>query len=249
MRSIGILCRRGTSSILGTLIFVGIMFTAVIPMLLVMNQADTLHEMRKHELEILDNERLSEDLHVYVFPAEDPSDLTLRVENRGDFTAKIVKTWINEDSYLEDFIVQPMAVHNKILEDYFIPENGKYYFIKVTTDRGNIFTSDSGSVFCNSGGNWECELFTINFLISYPEGGKFDVVVSYGDNEIIGVPVDGGVFEIHKSAVGSAYDFLHVYDSPRKYHIRITKNDGLEIYSRFKDLEWPGGPSVIWVFA
>jgi len=39
------------------IIFVGIMFTAVIPMMLVMRQADTLHEMRKHQLEIVDEEK------------------------------------------------------------------------------------------------------------------------------------------------------------------------------------------------
>ncbi|GAH77223.1 unnamed protein product, partial [marine sediment metagenome] len=69
------------------------------------------------------------------------------------------------------------------------------------------------------------------------------------DEYNIGDLVPNGEFEIHKSAVGSAYDFLHVTISPQKYHIRITKRDGPEIYSRFKDLEWPGGPSVAWVFA
>ena len=38
--------RRGVASILGTIIFIGIMFTAIIPMYLVMKQADTLYESK-----------------------------------------------------------------------------------------------------------------------------------------------------------------------------------------------------------
>ena len=36
--------RRGTASILGTIIFIGILFSSVIPMYLVMRQADTIYE-------------------------------------------------------------------------------------------------------------------------------------------------------------------------------------------------------------
>ncbi|HUV53840.1 MAG TPA: hypothetical protein VMW03_01400 [Candidatus Krumholzibacteriaceae bacterium] len=45
------------SSILGTLIFVGILFTAVIPMYLTMNQADVILEQEKHEIAILDEDK------------------------------------------------------------------------------------------------------------------------------------------------------------------------------------------------
>ena len=45
------------------------MFTAVIPMMLVMRQADTLHEMRKHELENLDQERAMESLCLMSVPS------------------------------------------------------------------------------------------------------------------------------------------------------------------------------------
>jgi hypothetical protein len=48
---------RGTSTILGTLIFVGILFTAVIPMMLVMKQADTYYEGEVLDVKRLDEER------------------------------------------------------------------------------------------------------------------------------------------------------------------------------------------------
>ena len=43
--------RKGVSTILGTLIFIGILFTSVIPMLLVMKQADTIYTKKIHDLE------------------------------------------------------------------------------------------------------------------------------------------------------------------------------------------------------
>ncbi|GAH21032.1 unnamed protein product, partial [marine sediment metagenome] len=128
------------------MIFVGIMFTAVIPMLLVMNQADTLHDMRKFELERFDQERSDEDVHVYVFPVtEESTTLTLRVHNRGSLVVNVVQVWIKDITYLfEDFVVPPMSYLDKPLDD-FGPELGTYYFTKIITDRGNIFPSDSGS--------------------------------------------------------------------------------------------------------
>ena len=253
MSTTGTSCRKGTSTILGTLIFIGIIFTAFIPMMLVMKQADTIYEMRKHELGILEQERMNEDVHVYAFPAtgsspENPS-LTLIVENRGNLAIKIVKIWINDDTHsLEDFVVEPMSWIPTDLDYYtFVPTIN--YFIKITTDRGNMFSSDSGSIFCKSDGSWDGGLFTINFLISYPEAGWFDVEVRYSnDNDEILLLVPDGEFSIQKSMFGSAFEFFNVPNA-QKYHISITKRGGTEIYARFKTIEWPNGPPVVWVFA
>ena len=68
MRSTNILSSekgRGVSTILGTLIFIGILFTSVIPMMLVMKQADTIYTKKIHELEIKDDEKVREELIVY----------------------------------------------------------------------------------------------------------------------------------------------------------------------------------------
>ncbi len=90
--------RRGISSILGTIIFVGIMFTAVIPMILVMRQAETIHAMRKHELEIMDEERTSENIIFYVLPLNDPPRLSFIIENRGESLTTIERIWLNNES-------------------------------------------------------------------------------------------------------------------------------------------------------
>ncbi len=58
---------KGVSTILGTLIFIGIIFTSVVPMMLVMKQADTIYEKKKHEMDVIDDESVREELTVYTF--------------------------------------------------------------------------------------------------------------------------------------------------------------------------------------
>ena len=51
------MCRKkrlGISSILGTIIFVGILFSVYVPMTLVMKQADNIYERKIHEAKIGD---------------------------------------------------------------------------------------------------------------------------------------------------------------------------------------------------
>lgn len=242
MHTTGILYRkggRGTSTVLGTLIFVGIMFTAVIPMLLVMRQADTLHELRKHELEIIDEEKMREKVYVYAFSPPDTSPiLTLRVENRGDSVVKIVGIWINDFPHLlEDFVVQPMSWIDRQL-DYFTAVPEMHYFIKVITDRGNLFYEDSGSIYFNINGEWEAEDFAIFFIISYPGGGNFEVDVKQGSDT--GSHVEGSPFSIHKSAQETAFDYLSV-PAEGIYHVKITKNSQV-IYNDYVTIYWPDGP-------
>jgi len=242
MRITGLSFRRGTSTVMGTLIFVGIMFTAVIPMFLVMNQADTIHEIRKHELEILDQEREGESLYVYVFPAGESSEiLTLRVVNRGNFVVKIVKIWINDIPFSEeDLIVEPMGTDEKILTGYFTPVLNEYYFIKVITDRGNIFSSDSGSIQYLGGNTWEGGLFMINVVISCTDSGWFDIVISKGEFTITD--------EIQKPSPRPAFEFYDV-DVKGVYHVTITKRHLNIIYDDSVEIKWPLGPPVAWVFA
>lgn len=253
MHTTNILYRRGrsgTSTILGTLIFVGIMFTAVIPMLLVMKQADIIYEMRKHELGILDQERRDEEVYVYVFPGTyDSATLTLKVQNRGNLVVNVVQVWINDDHHiLADFVLQPMSWDQMVLDDSiadFTPVPGNWYLIRITTDRGNIFSSDSGSLHFDSEGEWAEGMFAINFLISYPEAGWFDIDIKY-DNEN-GDSLVGAPFQIHKSSSGPAFDFFEVL-SETLYYVKITKNSEL-IKEDYVTIDWPNGPPVEWVFA
>jgi hypothetical protein len=89
--------RRGVSTILGTIIFIGIMFTSIIPMMLVMKQADTIYTQKVHEMEIRDEEGVKEDVNVYVYPYQDGTELGVKVENIGNVPITVVRAWLNDE--------------------------------------------------------------------------------------------------------------------------------------------------------
>ncbi len=166
-------CRRGTSTILGTLIFIGIMFTAVIPMFLVMNQADTFYEKSKFEVGRFDEERVSEDVYFYVSPSfegDDPS-LTLYVNNRGEYAVKIMRVWINDTLEDVNCIIPPISnIDLGPFTDLKVPDTSKptSYQIMVVTDRGNIISSISGNPIYDSTDGWTMNYFTIYIMMSKP---------------------------------------------------------------------------------
>jgi len=224
---------------LGTLIFVGIMFTAVIPMLLVMNQADKLHEMRKIEVGRLDEERKREDINVYVFNKTTSSEsLTLRVENWSDFSVNIVRIWINDNYHLLDnFTIPPTNSLERELTNFTAVPKTRY-IIKVANDRGNIFFTESGSLYCDEDGNWETGLFTIYFTISANQpAGWYDVELRQGNET---GPLECPIFKIKKRGLEEADDFCDV-DAPGTYHVKIT--NGSEVfYNNCVTIPWPNGP-------
>jgi len=232
--------RRGTSTIFGTLIFIAILFSSVVPMYLYMRQADAIFEKRKHELNRLDEEREGENIHVYVFnKTTSPESLTLRVENWGDLVVDIERIWINDTCYpLDDFNVQP---ENWLEEELtgFTPVTDTRYFIKVATDRGNVFSTESGSLYCDESGNWETGMFTIYFFISYPASGWYDIDITYSGN-----PVPESPLHIHKSAHETAYNF-HDVPTEGTYHVKITKREAEVIYNDDVIIPWPNGPTSV----
>jgi len=148
---------------MGTLIFVGIIFSAFIPMMLVMRQADTLHEMRKHELECLEQERAMERLCLYVCPQGiDSPDVDLTIVNKGDVVAHVIKIWINDES--ESMNVEIPSMSEEELGPFNLdPENGDEYDIRAMTDRGNVYTSETG-ILTYQEGKWVTETLGIRLI-------------------------------------------------------------------------------------
>ncbi len=169
--------RKGVSTILGTLIFIGILFTAVIPMQLVMHQADTIFEQSKLEAQRRDEERARENVVVYVFPTGDaaPDNLTVRIDNRCEMVVKIVRIWINNTIHTFDIVVQSMSEVD--LASFEVnPHNGSSFDVRVTTERGNVYEASTGPI-THDGWNWEVTDKFINVLIS-SSGVVFKVYVT-----------------------------------------------------------------------
>jgi hypothetical protein len=220
-------------------------------MMLVMRQADTIHEMRKHELECLDQERGREAIYVYTFPTQDnPSLLTVVAYNRGEYVAKITRLWIsmrtsvNEPIEL-DSTVSSMSEVN--LGSYGVTQEGNYY-IKVTTDRGNVFESDSNPLHYQ-GGTWGVDLLLINVLIYSSQGVlTVECIKTWDLLDVVGSPAT-----VQKGASGTAFCSFDVsfYDIPGEnevYHVSVKKGVTV-IHEEDVTVKWPSGPSTVWVFA
>jgi len=187
----GLSFRRGTSTVMGTLIFVGIMFTAVIPMFLVMNQAETIHEIRKVEMGRLDEEKASEKISFYAYLLEkDPLDpdhdkLNLRIKNEGRAPVKIVNVWINDEEYYQELKTQEVNINSMdtiILDTLIVDQVLTSYIVKVITENGNVFTSISGNLYY-SGGMWYTPSLGISVHIINTKG-KYEITVKKGTEPV-----------------------------------------------------------------
>jgi hypothetical protein len=162
------------------MIFVGIMFTAVIPMFLVMNQADTLHEMRKFEVGRLDEEHAIESIFFHLetsieFNPETEKDepiITLMFYNRCEIAINIIHVWINGELREVDYLIPPTSDGTLVLRDFVDPETPvpESFSIMAVTDKGNIFLPPSGvpeySYDIVLGGSWEYDVYTIFIMMT-----------------------------------------------------------------------------------
>lgn len=225
-------CRRGTSTIFGTIIFIGIMFTAVIPMMLVMRQADTLHDTMKHEVEVLDDERTREILGLYAYPeSQSSSNIKVKIINNGEVLSHVVKIWKNDEHEDVDITIPSMSEVEQYIELPLVV--GEEYDIRVTTDRGNVFPSVNGVLRYEVGG-WEIETFSIRIFTS---GFTWYLRIRvYRDSELI---YDKWQF------VGSGHEVIVPY--PGDYLVKITKWG--QTTEHPVTIEWPEGDPWAWVFA
>lgn len=176
MSIIGISNRKGTASILGTLIFVSIIFTSYIPMMLVMKQADILYDTRKQDLQVLDEERGEEALFVYVQTLDNPPSIIVKVQNKGVLGVKIVRLWINNEWVDMEYVVPPMSDVEEIYTYPVAVEDGSYSIV-ITTDTGQSVAFEAFLYFDMEMG-WEGDILLINVLINSLYGNMFRVVVT-----------------------------------------------------------------------
>jgi archaellum component FlaF (FlaF/FlaG flagellin family) len=170
--------RRGVSTIMGTLIFVGILFTSVIPMMLVMNQADTIYVKKVKEVEVKDDERVEEDLVVYIYPGGD-TEIKVRVKNQGTVSVTIVRVWINNEYNSTSELIPTGTQKDFGPFNVTDLEEGDTVEVKVVTERGNVFYSISGNLYFYEGG-WSTTSVGICVIIHNPKGGEYQVYLLNG---------------------------------------------------------------------
>ena len=174
MRSTRILYRkkrRGVSTILGTIIFIGIMFTSVIPMWLVMKQADVLYERKMLEMTRLDDEAERESMELYAFPSsyDEAQWLNITAYNTCEVPINLVRLWVNGTVTPLSITVPVMGSVN--VSHYEINAvEGSSYQIRATSERGNVYVSQTGTL-SYSGDEWDTETIGINLIFPSRPGG------------------------------------------------------------------------------
>ena len=238
--------KKGVSTILGTLIFIGILFTAVVPMALVMKQADTIYEQKKLERLRLDEDRANEEVDLYVYPTGDsaPDNLTFEGYNRGVLGSTIIRIWINEDNKSVDIVVQPNS--EAVIGSYDVdPQDGDTFDVKMTTARGRSFECGTGTISFEDG-YWSVEALLINVLIS--SGGvvfKIELWLQLEDEswEMID---EAQVWKIGGTAL-KTFD-VTARGTPKTYKV-IVKRGSNPIHEEIIEMNWPEGPPIIWVYS
>jgi len=234
--------RRGVASLFGTLIFIGILFTAVIPMYLVMNQADVIFEQEKHSVAQLDDEKDREDLYFYVYP-DLSDDLMVVVENKCAMSVKVVRVWINEEIQVESTLLATMETVELGPYDVSLVV-GSTYDVRVTTERGNVFESGSGELEYGESG-WVVESKLINVMVS-ASGIVFKIYL-YKWEDSSWVEKDWA--QVWKIG-GSAFKPFEVTEYGNGEYRVVVKRGSATIHDE-EDLmmEWPNGPSTLWVYS
>ena len=234
--------RRGMASLFGTLIFIGILFSAVIPMFLVMNQADVIFEQEKHNVAQLDDEKDREDINFYVYP-DLSDDLMVVIENKCAMTVNIVRVWINEDIQVESTLLETMETVE--LGPYDVsPIVGDTYNVRVTTERGNVFECGSGDLEYSESG-WVVESKLINVMVS-ASGIVFKIYLyKWEDSDW----VEKDWAQVWKIG-GSAFKPFEVTEYGNGEYRVVVKRGSATIHDE-EDLmmEWPNGPSTLWVYS
>ncbi len=237
----GTSCHRGTASILGTLVFVGIIFTSFIPMMLLMNQADMLYDMRKHELGILDQERIDEEISFYAYPDSDDK-IVLSIKNKGKTLIKIVNVWINDVEYPQNVNINAMETIN--LDPLVVTlQDLTSYTVKVITENGNVFSSEAGTLYYSSSADgWYTPSLGICVHIENLQG-KYQIIIKINLGD---APLD----EHSYTSGGMEHEDIEEMfwvDTPGIYYLTIKKWDGgdwvLDVIPRYDDepidVLWP----------
>jgi hypothetical protein len=233
--------RKGVAVILGTIVFISVLFSAIIPMKLVMQQADNIKIQEIDDTERFDKEGDMEDLTVLFYPKNETSDqMYVRVKNTGDIGVHIVRLWIKDTKYdLDDELELGEEI---TLGPYTVGlvENTTYP-AKMISERGQIFSADMISL-TYSDGQWYTPTLGINVYISNDKGKYY-------------VRVWNSTWSDTWQSSGIDHDDIQVYfevDKPGYYDVEVRKNnsngDHIIGSPTLVDINWPLSPPIVFVY-
>lgn len=225
----GLRSKSGISTILGTLIFIGILFTCAIPFYLRVNQANTYYTQTVDEMRRFDEKRGMEDIDVYAYPLSETSDeLKVYIKNRCALPVTIVAVWVNDEQYILTDATLPPSEDQTYGPPFEVtlPAETKNFYIEVLTNRGNRFASLTNPLTytkTDQGGFWSGGVgLAINIILK--SHGFFHIKVTDSANPPNTV-YEGDVFRPPHSDVLKRVAVAYA----STYHIYATTQSGTPV--------------------
>ena len=187
--------KSGMATVLGMLIFVGILFTCVIPLFLYVNKVNSIYDRAVTEMRQFDQDKEGERIDVYAYPTSQSGLLNIYIKNKSPLPVKIIRIWINDNLNNRTCKIPGMVGHT--IESVNIsdmlptdPGNSSSFNIKVMTATGNSIASLTNTLYYTVGetpdeGNWAGGMgFTIQVVIeTSKEGTRFFHINITGPSE------------------------------------------------------------------
>jgi hypothetical protein len=217
--------RRGIATVLGVLIFVGILFTAVIPLFMYVNDSNLNLYQTRMELQKIDEDKERESIDVYAYPP-DPNEpnIILCIKNTSPMDVRMIRVWANDESYDVDFTTQSMMYNTSdpLNVSSALPEEGTgAIYVKVTTSRGNIIANKLNPLFYTAGSGWgNSDKWIIAIIISKEHPGAKTFQINVTDNKD-----DSVIFDDEIRMVGPAGSHIQTVYLPDigSFHVCVTQ--------------------------
>ena len=218
--------RSAMSTVLGMLIFIGVLFTCVMPFFLYINEVNSLYDQTIIEMKQFDRERDMEDLAVYAYPInQSSSQIRLYIKNRCPLTVEIVRIWINDQYFPCDMQIfgmgenttDPIDIQSMLSQVQEVED----FQAKVTTARGNMFSSLTNPLQYSNTSGWSGgQSFAINIVIELSPGVyDFNIRVDNSNGTTIYTEEIWVVFE---NSIMRKVDV----SGPDTYYVEITQTHG-----------------------
>jgi hypothetical protein len=169
------------------LIFIGVLFTCVMPFFLYINEVNSIYDRTVTEMKEFDKHRSLEKIAVYAYPInQSSSQIGLYIKNQCPLTVEIVRVWINDQYFPYDLEIPGMGENTTApidIGDMLSQVEGvETFLVKVATSRGNIFSSETNPLEYSNVSGWSGgQSFAINIVIEV-DPGVYDFVVEVSNS-------------------------------------------------------------------
>ena len=233
--------RKGIASMLGTIFFLAIIFSTIIPLQLYIKESDMFTTRIENEMVLADSYHDIEELSVSAYPTNTTSNkIMVKVHNKGSIPVTLERLWINESP---EYLEKSLYPGDQVLLGPFIVvlEPDATYAVKVSTQRGRIFSADMGSLKYVSG-TWFSPFIGINVQIAN-EKGKYYIKVS------------NSTWSAEYLTEGQDFGDLMVFFDVKTngyYYVQMRKNSSsgphLPGSPMMVEIHWPGGTPIVYIY-